>query len=179
MSCRARFWDRGFGGSNVADFWVRPSDRYILLDLLLEEISGIRGLPCRPAKILQKWEIFIKKLENAFFRSWEVKIDSQGAGEVSDVFLVCHGVLLLTNVDHPREIFLTRRTPFPSKSSSQKRQFLHFFRQKNLIFEIVAEISDRKCCRNCWQHAGNPPSQKCPETRFHEIWCIIRKVINF
>ena len=43
-----------FGVSNVADFWVRPSDRYILLDLLLEEISGIREPPWVRAKILQK-----------------------------------------------------------------------------------------------------------------------------
>ena len=81
--------------------------------------------------------------------------------------------------ESPRKKFLTRRTPFPSKLSSQKRQFLHFFRQKNQIFEIVAKISDRKCCRNFWQHDGDPLPQKLPETRFQAIPLIIRKVTSF
>ena len=45
LAPQARFWSRGFRGSNVADFWVRPSHRSILLDLLLVEISEVRGPP--------------------------------------------------------------------------------------------------------------------------------------
>jgi hypothetical protein len=62
-----------------------------------------------------------------------------GAGEVSDVFLVCHGVLLVTNMDHPRKKFLTRRTTFLFKSSSQKRKFLHFFLQKIYFLKFLTE----------------------------------------
>ena len=150
-------------------FGCAPQIGIFCLTCCWKKFLASGGLPADLQKYSKNEKFSLKNWKKAFFRSWEVKIDSQGAGEVSDVFLVCHGVLLLTNVDHPRKKFLTRRTPFPSKSSSQKRQFLHFFRQKNLIFEIVAEISDRKCCRNFWQHDGDPPSQKCPETRFHEI----------
>ena len=132
-------WDRGFGGSNVADFWARPSYKYILLDLLLEEISKIMGPPCRPAKILQKWEISLKNWKKCLF----LILGGQNRlpVEVPDVFLVCHEVLLLTNMDHPRKKFLTRRTSFLPKINNRTCQFLNFFRQKNLIFEVVAEIS--------------------------------------
>jgi len=51
---KAGFGNRGFWGSNVADFLVRPSDRSILLDLLLEEISGIWGPSWLPMKKPEK-----------------------------------------------------------------------------------------------------------------------------
>ena len=62
-----------------------------------------RGLPADLQKYSKNEKFSLKNWKNYFFRSWEVKIDSQGAGKVSDVFLVCHGVLLLTIVDHPRK----------------------------------------------------------------------------
>ena len=76
-----------------------------------------------------------------FFRSWEIKIDSQWTGEVPDVFLGCHGVLLLTNVDHPRKKFLTRRTPIIEKIDPRNPRKWCFFSKKNLIFVSVAGIS--------------------------------------
>ena len=65
--------------------------------------------------------------------------------------------------------FLTRRTLFPVKMKYRKCRFWPNFERQNLIFYIVAEISDRKCCRHFWQHDGDPLTPKCPETRFHEI----------
>ncbi len=126
-------------------------------------ISG--GLHADLQKYSKNEKFSLKNWKKSLFRSWEVKIDSQWAGEVPDVFLVCHEVLFLTNVNHPRKKFLTRRTSFPPKMNNRKCQFLHFFRQKNLIFEVVAEISDIKCCRNFWQHDGDTLPPKCPETR--------------
>ena len=67
MPCRARIWDRGFGGSNVADFWVRPSDRYILLNLLLEEISGIRGPPADLQKYSKNEKFSLKNWKKCIF----------------------------------------------------------------------------------------------------------------
>ena len=108
----------------------------------------------------------------------EIKIELWRAGEVSFDFLVCHGVLLLTDGDHARKKFLTRRTPFPAKMTLQKCQFWHFFWKKILKFQNVAEISGRNFCRKFWQHDGDPLPPKCPSTRFHEILCIIRKVLT-
>ena len=59
MVCRARFWDRVFGGSNVADFWVRPSDRSIKVDLLLATSFDIWGL-LQPHKKTSENVAFIK-----------------------------------------------------------------------------------------------------------------------
>ena len=55
--------------------------------------------------------------------------------------------------------FLTRCTPFIAKMRNRKCRFWRKIQKKNLIFEIVAEISDRKCCRNFWQHDGDPLPQ--------------------
>ena len=69
--------------------------------------------------------------------------------------------------------------PLPCQTEKSKMPILAKNSEKNLIFEIVAEICDRKCCRNFWQHDGNPPIPKCPETQFYEILYIIRRVTNF
>ena len=50
----AWFCDRGFEGSNVADFWVRPSHRSILVDLLLATILGTWETSYEPTKKLRK-----------------------------------------------------------------------------------------------------------------------------
>ena len=61
IDSQARFWGRGFGGSNVADFWVSTSYMLILLDLLLTEISETWGpLRVLPGKSL-KSAIFVRK----------------------------------------------------------------------------------------------------------------------
>ena len=126
-------------------------------------VSG--GLPTDLQKYSKNEKFSFKNWKKClFFRSWEVKIDSQWAREVLDVFLVRHNVLLLANVDHHRKKYLTRRNPFSPKMNNRKCQFLQFFRQKNLIFEVVAEISDIKCCRNFWQHDWDLLHPKCPET---------------
>ena len=57
----------------------------------------------------------------------------------------------------------------PSKSKVRKSKNLDFAEKKFFDFEIVAGIRDRKCCRNFWQHDGDPPTKKSPETRFYEI----------
>ena len=88
------------------------------------------------------------------------------------------GVLLLIDGDHVKKTILTRRTPLPAKMKNRKWRFWQFCDKKNLKFEIVAEICDRECCRNFWQHGGGPLHQKCPETRIHEILCIILRVID-
>ena len=48
------------------------------------------------------------------------------------------------------------------------------FEQKFFNFESVARISDLSCCRNFWEHDGDPPTPKYPETRFQKIAWIIR-----
>ena len=64
---QTRFWGRGFGGSNVADFCACTTCRSILLDLLLVGISGIWGPSKRSTKKLRKWEILTKKSEKLIF----------------------------------------------------------------------------------------------------------------
>jgi hypothetical protein len=39
IGLQAQAWNRGFRGSNFADFWVRPSHMSIMLDSLLKTIS--------------------------------------------------------------------------------------------------------------------------------------------
>ena len=75
-----------------------------------------------------------------FFRSWGVKIDPQRAGDVSDVFLVCHGVLLLTNVDHPRKKILTRRTPSFSNRALKNFNFCIFFSKKIYFLKLLPKF---------------------------------------
>ena len=56
---------------------------------------------------------------------------------------------------------------------------LIFSREKNFIFESVAEISVGICCRHFWQHDGDPSTPKSPETRIWTILWNIRGVTNF
>ena len=83
--------------------------------------------------------------------------------------LVCYWVLLLDE-DHVKKTFLNRRTPFLAKLKSQKCRF----RQK--IQKTKSNFWN--CCRNFWQHDGDPLLPKCPTTKFREILYIIRKVID-
>ena len=60
--------------SNVADFWVRPSHKSILPDLLLEEISETWGPSQTPLeKALKKVFCTRKWLESHIFDSREMK----------------------------------------------------------------------------------------------------------
>ena len=73
---QTRFWGRGFGGSNVADFWARTSYRPILPDLLLAEISETWGpLWVILGKERKKRILHPKSVQNRIFRFWMTKTD--------------------------------------------------------------------------------------------------------
>ena len=100
------------------------------------------GLPADLQKYSKNEKFSLKNLKKCLFSILGGQNRLPVGWEVPDVFLVCHEVLLLTNVDHPRKKFLTRRTPFSSKLGSQKRKFLHFFSPKKSNFW--------NCCWNFW-----------------------------
>ena len=58
---------------------------------------------------------------------------------MSDVFLVCHGVLVLTDRDHVRQKFLTRRTPLIEKITPRYPQFLRFLNSNRVCLSNEAE----------------------------------------
>jgi len=69
--------------------------------------------------------------------------------------------------------------PLPCQTEKiENADFGKKYRKQNLIFEIVAEICDRECCRNFWQHDGNNVLPECPKMQFFEILYIIRRVMN-
>jgi len=159
---------------------VRLSYRYICsLTCCWKQFLVSRGLSADLQKYSKNEKFSLKNWKKCLFSILRGQNRPQWAGEVPDVFLVCHEVLLLTNVDHLRKKFLTRRIPFPPKMNNRICQFLYFFRQKNLIFEVAADISDINCCRHFWQHDGDPLSHKYPMTRIQQILCVIRKVTSF
>ena len=57
-----------------------------------------------------------------------------------------------------QKIIFDQANPHPAQNEKSKMPILAKIREKNPIFEVVAEISDRKCCRNFWQHNGDPPT---------------------
>ena len=59
--------------------------------------------------------------------------------------------------------------PNTFKMEVRNRKKVDFGEKKNFNFENVAGISDWGCCRNFWQHDGDPSTLKCSETRFYAI----------
>jgi len=84
---QARFWSRGFRGSSVADFWVRPSHRSILLDLLLVEISEAWGPPGALSRNIKK-PTFSSEIGNksVFFDDGVPKSTPRGLGRCQTSF---------------------------------------------------------------------------------------------
>ena len=107
-----------------------------------------------------------------------MKINFSPRGEVSFGILVCHRVLLLLDEDHVKKKFLNRCIPSLTKLKNRKCRFRQKIEKTKSNFEIVAEICDTQCCRNFWQHDGDPLFPKCLDTHFRDILYIIRKVMD-
>ena len=75
IDSQARFWGRCFGGSNVADFWLRTSYMLILLDLLLKKISETWGPSESSLEKSLKSAIFVRKWIKIIFFDSGSKID--------------------------------------------------------------------------------------------------------
>ena len=94
------------------------------------------------SKVREKVNVKLPRLETrALVRNTNVrkvcpytsKVD--GALEVPGVFLVCHGVLVLTDGDRVRKKFLTGRTPLVEKIAPRNHHFWRFSNSKSSLLK--------------------------------------------
>ena len=130
-------------------------------------------------KNLKNEKFSLKKWKSDFFRFWEIKIDSQRAGEVPFDFLVCHGVLLLIDVYHPRKKFLTRRTPIIENIAPRNPRKWRFSDWKSRIQQMEGRNFCGEGCRNFWHFEGTLQHPKFVDTKSWKFLIFIRGVTNF
>ena len=144
MTSRARLWDRGFGGSNVADFWVRLSYRYICsLTCCWKQFLVSRGLSAD----LQKYS----KNEKFSLKNWKKCIFSilggpnrlpGGWGGLGRLFGLPRG-FTPNQCGSPQKKISDQAQPLPVQIDLSKSSIFAFFSPKKSNFW--------NCCRNFWQ----------------------------